>query len=71
MARQTPGFARENDEDRLGDVLGQMGVAHLPQRGGINQPDVAFDQRGKGRLGFAVRAYSCKRAMSCIGNIHP
>ena len=27
---QTAGLARENDEDGLGDFLGQMRVAHLP-----------------------------------------
>ena len=46
-------LARQNDEHRLRDFLGQMRVAHLPHRHGIDQIDVARDQRGERFLGIA------------------
>jgi len=43
------GLANQDDEDRLRDVLGQVRIAvHLPQRGGIDQPDVAPSELAKG-----------------------
>src|SRR5437660_371953 len=44
------GFLREEDEDRLGDVLCEMGVAHLPMGGGVDEIHVAGDQGGEGVL---------------------
>src|SRR5688572_26738517 len=45
-------FAGQNDEDRLCSLLSQVWVAHLPQRRGIHQVDVASDKSRKGALGF-------------------
>jgi hypothetical protein len=47
-------LARQNDEDRLRDVPGQMRVAHLPQRHRINEIDVARNERGERLLGIAL-----------------
>jgi hypothetical protein len=46
------GLARQNDEDRLGDFLCQMRVAHLSQCHGIDEIDMPGDQLGKG--GFPI-----------------
>jgi len=43
-------LARQNYEDRLRDFLSQMWITRLPQRRGMDEIDVAFDQRFKGRL---------------------
>jgi hypothetical protein len=48
-------LAREDDENRLRDFLGQIRVAHLPQRDGINEIDMARDERGERRLGIVPR----------------
>jgi len=53
LPREAIGFARQDDENRLRAVLRQMRVAHLPQRGGIDERKVPFDERGEGRLGTA------------------
>ena len=39
------GYWRE--KDRLGDFLGEVGRAHLPERGGIDEIQVAADQLGE------------------------
>ncbi|HEX3855810.1 MAG TPA: hypothetical protein VHY30_00765, partial [Verrucomicrobiae bacterium] len=44
-------LARENDENSLRDFFRQMRVTHLPQRDGINEIDVARDERGERLLG--------------------
>jgi hypothetical protein len=31
------GFAGENDEHGLGDFLGELAVAHLPEGGGMDE----------------------------------
>ena len=41
---------REGQEGRLGDVLGQMRVADLPQRGGVDPVAVAVDELCEGAL---------------------
>ena len=46
-------LAREDDEDGLGDFLGQMRVAHLPQRRRMNERHMAFHELRKGGLGLA------------------
>ena len=46
-------LARENDEHRLCDFLRQMRVAHLPQRHGIDEIDVAHNECGERLLGIA------------------
>lgn len=38
------------DEDRLGHVLGQVRVTHLPQRRRVHQVDMALDQARKRSL---------------------
>jgi hypothetical protein len=35
-----PDLPREDDEDGLRDILGQMRIAHLPQRRRVDEPDV-------------------------------
>jgi hypothetical protein len=42
------GFAGEDKEDRLGNVLGFMRVADLAERRGVNEVGVAVDERGEG-----------------------
>ena len=54
---------RQNDEDRLGDFLGMMRIADLPQRDGINQIDVPRHQRGKGLVGMIFRILPQQRAV--------
>ena len=49
---QTAGLARENDEDGLGDFLGQMRVAHLPQRRRMDERHMTFHELRKGGLGL-------------------
>ena len=44
------GFAGQEDEDRLGDVFGQMRIPDLPQRGGIHHVQVPADERFEGRF---------------------
>src|SRR5207248_1114806 len=45
------GLLREDQEDGLGHILGQVLVFHLAQGGGIDQVDVAVDELRKGVLG--------------------
>jgi hypothetical protein len=49
------GIAREVGEDGLGDFLGELRGTDLPERGGINQVQVAVCERGKGFFGFVPR----------------
>ena len=49
---ERPRFPGQNDEHRLGDLLGQMRVARLPQRRRINEREVTRNQRLKGLLGL-------------------
>ena len=60
---ERPRLARQNDEHRLRDFLGQIRIADLPQRHGINQIDVARHERGERLLGIA-RAYSRSKVRS-------
>jgi len=53
VLRQFIRLARENDENGLGNFLGQRRIAHLPQRRRIDQVDVARHQRLKSPLGLA------------------
>src|SRR5436190_10640272 len=41
-----PCASGENEEDGLRDVIGQMRVAHLPARGGVDEIQVTLDDRG-------------------------
>ena len=71
---QVSGLARQDDEHGLRDFLGQMRVAHLPQRGGIDQRHVAFHQRRK-RLFRVLRRVSGKqfgiiRQAHLLSNVH-
>ena len=43
---------RQENENRLHDLLGLMRSADAPQRHGMNQIDVPCDQRGKGSFGM-------------------
>ena len=47
----------KNDEDGLGYFLRQMRIAHLPAGGGMDQPDMAFDQSGECGLGIIGRIF--------------
>jgi hypothetical protein len=47
----------ELDEDRLGDIFGQHGVADHSQRGGINQINVVLHQSGKGRVRVVLHKF--------------
>ena len=47
-------LARENREDRLGDFLGLMRIAGVPERDRINLVDVPRDEHGKSILGAAL-----------------
>jgi hypothetical protein len=49
---QARGLAGENEEDSLGDLLGEMRVAHLPQGGGMDEIEMPRDERLKRRLGL-------------------
>ncbi|HZN65122.1 MAG TPA: hypothetical protein VFB66_07445 [Tepidisphaeraceae bacterium] len=51
---QTRRLAREHDEHRLRDVLGQVRVAHLPQSRGVHPIDVPPHQLRKGALAAAL-----------------
>jgi hypothetical protein len=46
-------LACQNDENRLRDFLGQIGIAYLPQRRRMDEGDMAHDQCFKRRLGLA------------------
>lgn len=47
-------LAHEDDEDRLRDFLGSVGVARVAQRDGIDLVHMARDERGKGGLGVLI-----------------
>ena len=47
-ARQPRRLSGERDEDILRDLLGQSGVADLPERRRIDQPDVPRHERAEG-----------------------
>jgi len=53
LGTERAGLASEDDKHRLGNFLGQMRVAHLPQGRRINEIDVTRYQRLKGRFGLA------------------
>src|SRR4051794_38978326 len=44
-------LAREEDEDGLGDVVGELRVADLPKSRGADEAEVALDELAKCRLG--------------------
>src|ERR1051325_94618 len=55
LAGEAAGHAREVHEDGLGYVLRQMRVApHQPNRGGMNEVEVAGDQLMKGWFGAVL-----------------
>jgi len=58
---QGTGLPRQNDKHRLGDFLGQLGIAHPPQRCRINEAGMAGNQRGKGGLGLLGRVFPHQR----------
>jgi hypothetical protein len=49
---QRPGLARQRHKRELGDIFGEVVIAHLAVSGGVNQPDMRLDQPRK-RLGRA------------------
>jgi hypothetical protein len=49
---------RQNDEDRLRNFLGGVGVASASQRGGINEVHMTLHERGEGGLGIFPRKFS-------------
>jgi hypothetical protein len=55
------GLAGENDKHRLGNFLGQMRVADLPQRRRIDEIDVTRNQRLKGSFGLAGGVFPHQR----------
>ena len=64
---QPGGAAREIDEDRLGDLFGELGRADLAQGGGIDQAEMALDEFGEGILGVLL---SVARQQFQIGAAH-
>ena len=50
-------LARQNDEHRLRDILGQVRILHLPQSDRIHQIDVTPHQRGERGLGLTPRVF--------------
>ena len=50
---EAAGLAREDDEDRLSDILGQMRIAHLPECGGVDKRKVTLDELRERGLGLA------------------
>jgi hypothetical protein len=54
---QSGGLFPENNENRLRDFLGVMGIANLPERDGINQTDVPRHQSGKRFVRIASRKF--------------
>jgi len=62
---QGTGLPRQNDKHRLGDFLGQLGIAHPPQRCRINEAGMAGNQRAKAVSDCWV-AYSRTSAMSSV-----
>ena len=48
---KTPRLPGQQDEDRLGDILGQMRIPELSQRGSVDQAQVAFHEGPKSGLG--------------------
>jgi hypothetical protein len=62
------GFAREVGKNELGDVLREMRVAAgLPERGGINERDVACDEFPE--RGFGTVAGKPAQKLSVIGHL--
>ncbi|HEX5398918.1 MAG TPA: hypothetical protein VFY06_07710 [Verrucomicrobiae bacterium] len=53
----------QNDEDRLGDFLGLMRVAHVPQRDGIDQVDMPRHQFAERLVGMAPDELAQQRAV--------
>jgi hypothetical protein len=66
---QSTSFFRQDDEDRLRDFLGGVGIAGLPQRGGIDQVDVTRDEGGEGVLGIPMDVIAQQFHVSRI--LHP
>ena len=50
-------FARENDEDGLGNFFGLRWVGEFAKSGSVNEGGVAFHQFGESRLGGAGRVF--------------
>jgi dolichol-phosphate mannosyltransferase len=50
-----PRLARQDHKDGLGDFLGLVMIAQVPQRGGIDEVDVSCDQGGKRLFGVPPR----------------
>jgi hypothetical protein len=57
MAEES-GFARENDENGLGDFFSLRSVGEFAEGGSVNERGVAFHQFGEGRLGGARRIFA-------------
>ena len=68
LPAEAAGLASEDDEDRLRDFLGQVRVAHLPSRGGMDQSDVALDQPGEG--GFRAAGGVVGEQFGIAGRLH-
>lgn len=65
---QGAGLSSQDDEDGLRDFLGLVGVADLAKGDGINEADVALDERGKGFIGMIFRILPQQRAV--VGRLH-
>src|SRR4051812_43090610 len=46
--RDGGGLARKDQEDRLGDVLGELAVADATHGGGVNEVDMVVNEVGEG-----------------------
>jgi hypothetical protein len=47
-------FAGEEEEDGLGDIVGEVGVADLAEGGGVDEVDVGGDEGLEGESGHAL-----------------
>lgn len=54
MVRQGGGVLGEGDEDGLGGILGEVGVADDPERDGVGEVDVSPDEFAEGGLGVVL-----------------
>jgi hypothetical protein len=61
FVRNPPGLLRQDDENRLRDFPGQVRVAHLPQRRGIDKSDAPRNEFRESRFGVACRVFPQQR----------
>jgi hypothetical protein len=62
------GLAAQHDEHRLGDIAGQLGLAHLPERGAVDHVDVALHEPPES--GFRARAGEFRQPVLFLRRVH-